>query len=1189
MTAELTPQQTKALNFYNSVSLKANAGSGKTLVLAKRYLKIALLGNIPLQRIAAITFTDKAAGELYKRISEEIETTINLSADKDGIRRLEKIRRQLISANISTIHSFCVNILREFPVESKLDANFTPIDQNTSDELIELSIEETLRNKLEGSTNEDCRYLIRLFGSKINLAKQLRSMINHRKIVTRLKEEVYNKDLKNIAEFFRSTFEKYYKKIFTPQVKSVVSAIQTMNDIVLQNYSENELAIHLKELIKELNIRKNVPDEINLLQKIKNLLLTKSISIKSRGYLTLKHRDKLENEMNEAESFYKDFSMLSFSKKSGKIELQLARTGKYLIDLFDDISFIYDQKKYEKGYLDYEDILLKTRELLKADKTFKLLSQKYDYLMVDEYQDTNETQYQIFMPLLDYLRKGNLFVVGDEKQSIYRFREAELEVFERTNTDIINKSGDDLLITLPDSFRMEPVICLFTNILFKNVFRNPDKLYNEVEHSDLICAKQDITCGEVAMLCADEANGISESDLISKQILSLIYNESNSVEWKDIAVLVRKRSTFKELEKKFTDYRIPYKIVGGRGFFQRQSIYDIYNYFSFLLDTNNDAALVGVLRSPFFSVSDLKLFEISLNSGNSFWEKLQNSIHKNEELREIVDLLKNNINNSGDRDFNTILRIIFENTNFISVLASRPDGNQELANLEKLQSLTNNFTSQGFKTLYDYVDFLKEAINKFEDEAQAGLAGQEDAISLLTLHQAKGLEFPAVFLYKCHEVSRTDKIQSKSISIDKNFGILTKVVEEDNFLSEYKQVPLNTIRDYIESRKNLAEIKRLFYVGVTRAKKYLYISTDINPPKYSATSFMSLLIDSLNIDLNKTGHIIEGELTYLINKNKIFSNITKELKYDLPIIREINLPDKLKITGKKNAQEKKFLLDDINDEAMGEIISATKVAAYMQCPLKYNLIYKYGYSELFSEFKSGKDSNNSLTDFERRREANKAADNEGFDLRSLFDVKGQIIHKILEKEIDFKNLSDFICREVESFNISSFSDGDIKDSFISDTYKLISSFYKSKEFAGLKSSSNYRNESEIYLKEKNHFLYGIIDKLIFDGKKIVIVDYKTDDIEIESIKNIANYYLNQLNFYANIVSKLHKDVDNFQIKIVFLKHPDETFSINYNRNDVEKIEYEISKAIQGILNDDSSKNLTHCNVCNFSVAGRCII
>lgn len=1188
MATELTPQQTKALNFYTSVSLKANAGSGKTLVLAKRYLQIALLGNIPLKRIAAITFTDKAAGELYKRIAEEIETTINLSADKNEIRKLEKIRSQLISANISTIHSFCVNILREFPVESKLDANFTPIDQNTSNELIELSIEETLQNKLEDSANADCRYLIRLFGSKINLANQLRRMINHRKIVTQLKEEVYNKDLKNIAEFFRSTFEKYYKKIFSPQVKSVVSGIQTINDIVLQNYPENELAIHLKELIKELNKKKNVSDEINLLQKIKNLLLTKSTSVKSRGYLTLKLRDKLENEVDKVESFYKDFSMLSFSKKSEKTEFQLARTGKYLIDLFDDITFVYDQKKYEKGYLDYEDILLKTRELLKVDNTFKLLSQKFDYLMVDEYQDTNEIQYQIFMPLLDYLKRGNLFVVGDEKQSIYRFREAELEVFERTNTDIINNSGDDFLITLPDSFRMEPVICLFTNVLFRNLFRKPDKLYNEVEHSDLICAKPDIIGGEVAILCADEANGMSESELISKQILSLIYNESNSINWKDIAVLVRKRSTFKELEKKFADYRIPYKIVGGRGYFQRQNIYDIYNYFSFLLDTDNDAALVGILRSPFFSLSDLKLFDISLNSGNSFWKKLQNSIHKNEELREIVDLLKDNINNSGDRDFNTILRTIFENTNFISVLASRVDGNQELANLEKLQSLTNNFTSQGFRTLYDYVDFLKEAINKLEDEAQAGLAGQEDAISLLTLHQAKGLEFPTVFLYKCHEATRVDKVQSKSISIDKNFGILTKVADEDNFLSDYKQVPLNTIRDYIESRKNLAEVKRLFYVGVTRAKQYLYISTDINQKKYSTASFMSLMIDSLNIDLNKTGHRIEGELTYLVNENKTFSNFTREIKYDLPVIKEINLPDKLKVTGKK-INKKKFVLDDITDVAKGEIISATKVAAYMQCPLKYHLIYKYGYSELFSEFKSGKDSNNSLTDFDRRREANKAADNEGFDLKSLSDVKGQIVHKILETEIDFENLTDFICRETDSYNISSFNDDVTKDSFVSDTYTLISSFYKSKEFAGLKSFSNYRNEAEIYLKEKDYFLYGIIDKLIFDEKKIVVVDYKTDEIEIESIKNRANYYINQLNFYANIVSKLHNDVNNFLIKIIFLKLPDETFSINYNRDDIEKIDYEISKAVQGILNDDSSKNLTHCNDCNFSVAGRCII
>ena len=183
---ELTPHQIKALDFGHSISLKANAGSGKTSVLSNRYLQIAVEGNVSLQKIAAITFTDKAAGELYQRIANEINSMMQTISDQTVINKLQNIRRQLVSANISTIHSFCINILRQFPVEAELDANFTPIDQNMSRELLELSIEETLRERIEQSPNDEIKHLIRLFDSKNNLTKQILKLIENRKIVLTL-------------------------------------------------------------------------------------------------------------------------------------------------------------------------------------------------------------------------------------------------------------------------------------------------------------------------------------------------------------------------------------------------------------------------------------------------------------------------------------------------------------------------------------------------------------------------------------------------------------------------------------------------------------------------------------------------------------------------------------------------------------------------------------------------------------------------------------------------------------------------------------------------------------------------------------------------------------------------------------------------------------------------------------------
>jgi ATP-dependent helicase/nuclease subunit A len=1192
MLTELTPQQSKALNFEHSISLRANAGSGKTFVFAKRYLQIALEANIPLQKIAAITFTDKAAGELYNRIVGEITLMMSTSTENSFLLKLEKIRRQLVSANISTIHSFCIYILREFPVDAELDANFKPIDQNISSELLELSIEETLIEKLRDETNQEIRQLIRLFGSKNNLVKQLRALIDNRKIVNRLKDEIYKMDTDKTAYFFREKFIEYFGIIYIPQIESLIRDLTIINNLVNEKYPDNKLANATEKLLTNIKDSNQPEVMIYYIHQIIETICTTNRKVKKTGYLSGTSRKSFEKEVNNIEKILSDFSKIEIDENTTNLEIQLALTGKYLINLFDDTLYSYDRKKKDLGYLDYEDILIKTKILLETDNVVKYLSNKFNYLMVDEYQDTNEIQYEIFMPILDYLKKGNLFVVGDEKQSIYRFREAELEIFDKTISDIAEKSGNEYSITLPDSFRMDPKICLFTNVLFRNLFLNPNKLFNEVEHSDLICAKPVGSGGEVSIIIAEKDSELSEAEIISGQIISLVNDNDSKLDWKDVAVIVRKRSSFKDLEKYFTNFRIPYRIIGGRGFYQRQSVYDIYNYFSFLLDTNNDAALIGILRSPFFTMSDLKIFEISLYYGNSFWEKMLVSKSEDEQLTGIINQLKENIEISESRDFNTLLRKIFEDTDFIAVLASKPGGEQELANIEKLQRITNAFTNHGFKTLYDYVNFLKDSILKLEDEAQAGLSSQSNAVSLLTLHQAKGLEFPVVFLFKCDETSQDNLVKSKSLCADKKFGILTKIKAKGDYFSEYKLVPIVALRDYLEKRKNLGELKRLFYVAVTRAKEHLFLSaTSQGRSNFNPSSFMGMLFNELNINNESDDLIIEDELTFLKREDGNYKNVKMQEKIRIPIIRNINFSDINKIEIGKEVKPKKFLLGRISDKTKGEIISATKVNVFSQCPFKYNLIYNYGYSDLYSGFRTfgdkdyTEDYGGNLNIENSRRDD----DNEIPVLKKAADIKGQIIHKALQREIGIEDLEKFVKEELDSSYSNLIELQENRDLFIINALEMLKSFYNSGEFKYLQRYSGYKNEMEIYLNEENHFLYGIIDKFIITDDKHIIVDYKTDDIERNSIEERGKNYLNQLNFYVYIVSKLYKEFYNIEFRIVFLKYPDNPFIVTYDRENVDRIGKDISHIINNISIKDISKDISHCSNCNFSINNNCIV
>ena len=354
--------------------------------------------------------------------------------------------------------------------------------------------------------------------------------------------------------------------------------------------------------------------------------------------------------------------MIKFELPENEVEInkELANFGLILISFFDQALKIYEKKKKIEGFVDFEDILLHTKILLQNPDIQQSLSQKYKFIMVDEFQDTNEIQYQIFLPILDYLKKGELFIVGDEKQSIYKFRDAEIEIFNQTRENIRNKSGEGNLLNLPDSFRMSPAICSFTNFVFKKLFSDPDELFSEVPNTDLVCAREDKVQGKIEFLISriDEPyETIEESELVANKILQIISEGIHS--WKDIGILVRKRKNFDELEKSFLKNNIPYTIVGGRGFYQRQTISDVYNYLSFLADENNSIALVGILRSPFFTLSDSKIYEISLKQGSSFWRKLRSMAYENDELKKCVGILEDNIQLSNSIELPKLLKKLF--------------------------------------------------------------------------------------------------------------------------------------------------------------------------------------------------------------------------------------------------------------------------------------------------------------------------------------------------------------------------------------------------------------------------------------------------------------------------------------------------------------------------------------------------
>ncbi|MCU7511347.1 MAG: UvrD-helicase domain-containing protein [Ignavibacteria bacterium] len=1179
--AGITPHQQAALNYKEHISLTANAGSGKTFVLSRRYVEIALKENVSLRNIVAITFTDKAAGELYKKISEEVQRRYLESTDYQEKKIIERIRRQLVSANISTIHSFCIDILREFPLEAELDANFTPIDQNLSDELLDLSVEETIKHYISDEENSGkLKYLIRIFASKNVLKSVVASLIQKRKNILKLASDVYTKDEKEISTFFYTNFEKYVSQIVEANREKVIISIKRINSTVLSHKPDNPLALEVNSLLCRLQEADSFSRMLAILKELKGRLITSSTSsLKKVGYLN-KEREVLSAEIRSVEEYFSEIAGFDLPGDHEEVEVELARFGKNLIEVFDSALNAYGEKKRQMGYLDFEDILILTQNILVKEDVCRALREKLQYVMIDEYQDTNEVQYEIFMPILDYLRQGNLFIVGDEKQSIYMFRDAELKVFNRTKSDIMMASGEKNLLNLPDSFRMAPAICLFTNYIFRSLFSNPNPVYNEVNYCDLVCAKDETTPGGVEIILADKTDETNtEAELIARKIVCLTGSDgTQDIRFDDIAILCRKRKSFEELERAFNRYHIPFTIVGGTGFYQKQLVSDIYNYLSFLLNRENDAALVSILRSPFFSLSDVEIYEISLREKYCFWESLKAYAPESPKIQEVASILENNLVLVHQYDLTSLLRRIIRESSYLTVLSSKPNGLQEIANLEKLIAISHNFSISGYKTLYDFINYLSDAIINIDDEGQASVALESACVKIMTLHQAKGLEYKAVFLYACHEYTQQDTVRAKSVVINKDFGLLTSVPVNNNYFEDYRQAPIVSLHNFMARKKNLAEIKRLLYVGVTRAKNYLYISATHKDYKFNPESFMSLILTGLKIKLPVEAIEINFEQSFLKSLEDGFTNETKTLSLNIPVVNQTGAASPIEISDSSGSLVEKILkIDPVPDMQEDETISATKIAVYTQCPMKYYLTYELGYSKLLKTFQRD------FTHFDFKQE------DEEPSKPSFADVKGKLLHFLLEHEAvpgSYEDrLEELIKSELHFVDATAENLKSIKDSVIED----LNSYLSSRTCREIRSFRNFKNEFELLVREKDFYLYGIVDKLVLEDKRVIVIDFKSDGIAEKEIHSRKEHYLPQLKFYAYLISKLYTEVEEVEIRLVFLKHPEVEVKSVLKKTEIEAIGFELYGVVDKIRRMEFNKNLNHCYYCHYSMDKRCIM
>lgn len=873
----LTKEQQDATQIGFNVSLSANAGAGKTAVLVERYINL-LRNGVNVNEIVAITFTKKAANEMIERISDKLDNLIQ-NAPLDKKRHYKEMRKQLVTANISTIHSFCLAILKDYVIEAGLDANFKEMSAFTRYNVIEDAIEIALEEII--TTTEKSELLFTYYSRKDVI--NIQTLIINKPDLVKILEKI---DKYNFDEWNEKIMSSFYKQTFG----DVCSFIEYVN-MAFDSFSEvkfktDNQALARSTIEKILGYKKILDEGSNIEKDYKELifLILECCQIKytDKNYfipaLFKKYFNKEELETFNPSDYRKDLLEklnIITHQKFDKIHFEL---NKIIFTIYKRVQEEINTIKKSLNEIDFDDILIKTRYLLENNPDIALsIANKYKEIMVDEFQDTNEIQYDIIraivptidkdrnIPIQDVSKYPNIFIVGDVKQSIYKFRNADVEVFKKAivNIEESNKNYFDYKskkyqygsLALTTTFRTLPVVTGFINKVCNEL-----ELYRKDE-DELVCGREliakitdeqylDKQYGSVNFLVAIEEYGNKknniemqndnddnnndesekEAQIIAQKIIDIVNNESYS--YKDIAILYRARTHIYKLKNIFNTNNIPYIETQSGSLWNVVEIQHILNYLNFINMPDNDLHCVGTLVSPFFSFNDSELLTIK-SSNNSKIQKqvlhnnennssIWNNLKNNNKYNYITSILTEHINLSSNVSIPHLINIILTNPNWIDRLQLLTEQSKELAlkNIEAFVDKAREFQSRGYVSLNDFL--LEINMQQELNITDADITLQDsntDAVRLLTIHSSKGLEFPNVILYNTSERPN----QLKLPFINKKNGLCFKIPDIDKWNKKEDSFANYVIKNdekKLEEEENL----RLLYVAMTRAKDHLYIS-----------------------------------------------------------------------------------------------------------------------------------------------------------------------------------------------------------------------------------------------------------------------------------------------------------------------------------------------------------------------------
>ena len=1117
---------------------------------------------------------EKILEAIYKKIEENPED--------------ENLQKQVIllnKASISTIHSFCLDVIKNNFYEIDVSANTRIAD----DSEILLLQQEVIDDLFEEKYEEEDSNFIKLIKTytKYNQDEVLKDLLLRVYSYIQaspfpeewLEEQIEKLNIEDGTNFSDTVWGKIITENANQILEDSILKLQNIRTKMTCFPELDKFTAKIEDDIdKYTYIQNNLSDwdtAVEAINTLKNAIWTKDQKITN----DLKDEAKDVRESTKDE-FKKVKKLMNCSSEEAVQDIKyMYPILKMLKDLILEFSQKFYQRKREKNIMDFSDMEhLALKILVKKDENgnvvkseiAKKYENKFEEIAIDEYQDSNLVQEYI---LTSVSRGNNIFMVGDVKQSIYKFRQARPKLFldKYDSYKLEPVDGEDRKIQLFKNFRSRSNILDFTNLVFEDIMSRElgNIEYNQDEYLNLGANFEEIQNQdyktELEILDLSEENDdiwktdeeeteeeqekvedvVLEARFVARKIKELIDSKyqiidkktgRRDIQYKDIAILLRTSSGVANVyEKEISELEIPVYSDSSSQYLQSVEIETIMSLLRIINNPMQDIPLVTVMRSPIGNFTDNELIEIRMADRNSsFYEALLKS--DLEKAHRFLNLLKELREDEEYMTLDEWIWNIYTKTGYMNYVNLMPNGALRVSNLRMLFERAKQYEEASFKGLYNFINFIDKIKFNQEDLKAAKIIGEnENVVRIMTIHKSKGLEFPVVILAGVGKQFNFRDLNGK-ILLDQDLGMGPQYIDSDRYI-EFKTLAKKALAIKAKNEA-ISEEMRILYVALTRAKEKLIIVGRQKDVNKKMSEKQKLLEIYSTIDDNKINpYLLQKYKTYLdwleliylkegvANTKNLFTvNINKREKTSVKIENEVEDISK-KIIEESNKN---------NDEQEKE-----KIKEILNWQYKHQSIEGIPTKTSVSKLKEKREQEVQITQEPKFI-------NEEAKTKLTGAQKGTLIHLCLQK-----------MKETEEYNLEKITEliEELKDKEIIteievqniDKEKLLE-YTNSQLWTELKQAKEIHKEHPFYINIKASRIYnqinkeddedilvqGVIDLFFIDkDDKLILVDYKTDYVQNEN--ELVEEYKGQLDLYKEALEQsLNKKVDKMCIYSVYL-------------------------------------------------------